>query len=273
MAHRLHGDERHVEQEGHDRDEGELTIAVDRPRRRHRIIGQHEREHGERADAGERRADPGLLEMLLAMRDAADEQAGTEQPAEDDHHRREHRVARQRRRAGIRGAHQRDDQPDLDDRHRDSEDERAERLADAVGDDLGHDGPPRAPSRSARDPAAPPASHRQRAAAASRAAARPRPNDSDVSASPVFGLSRRRRQRRAPALARLHPRPDRQMIARARCPLAVMDAAGDDAQIGREDDAIERRERPAAVKSCAPSARSGDHDRTRASSRHAATIR
>jgi len=47
------------------------------------------------------------------------------------------RVARQRRLVGAAGEHHRDDQGHLDHRHGDGEDERAERLVDAMGDDLG----------------------------------------------------------------------------------------------------------------------------------------
>ena len=66
-----------------------------------------------------------------------DEQRSPDDPVARDHHRREHRVARERRRVRAAGHHQRHDQPDLDDGHRDREEQRAERLAHPVGDDLG----------------------------------------------------------------------------------------------------------------------------------------
>jgi hypothetical protein len=76
-------------------------------------------------------------ERLLAVTDAAGDHAQTDRAVGDDHDRREDRVARQRRRLGAAGEHHREDQRDLDHRHREREDERSERLADAVRDDLG----------------------------------------------------------------------------------------------------------------------------------------
>ena len=71
------------------------------------------------------------------MPQRADDERQTEDAVAGDHHRGEHRVARQRRGLVAAGRHQRDDQRDLDDRHREREDQRAERFADPMGDDFG----------------------------------------------------------------------------------------------------------------------------------------
>jgi hypothetical protein len=74
-------------------------------------------------------------------------------PIAGDHHRGEHGVACERRGVGAAGDHQRHDQRHLDDRDRDGEDERPERLADPMRHDVGvvHGGQHRASQAPARD--------------------------------------------------------------------------------------------------------------------------
>ena len=70
------------------------------------------------------------LEGLLEMSARPKDQAEADDAVEHDHHRREHRVARDDIGARGAGEHDRHDQPDLDHRHRDREQDRAERLAE-----------------------------------------------------------------------------------------------------------------------------------------------
>ena len=105
-------------------------------------------------DGGERGRRPLGVELRHPPVQRTDEHGHPEHPVAGDHRRREHGVARERRRVvALAGDHQRDDQPDLDHGHRDREHERAERLADAVRDDLGvmHGGQHRAGQEQADD--------------------------------------------------------------------------------------------------------------------------
>ena len=120
-----------------DRDEAELRRRIEGPRHARREVGEDERHDREHRECSKRGADAGPLETLLVMADRPAEQAETHQEIEDHHHRREHRIARERLRLFGFGLHQGQDQSDLDHRHREREDQCPERFADAVRDDLG----------------------------------------------------------------------------------------------------------------------------------------
>ena len=68
--------------------------------------------------------------------DAAEQYAEPDHTVADDHDRREYRVAREQRLVIAARQHHRDDKGDLDDRDGDRQDQRAERLAGAMGDHL-----------------------------------------------------------------------------------------------------------------------------------------
>ena len=137
VAHRLHQREGRIEDQRNRRDEAELRRRIKGSRDARREIGEDQRHDGEDRQGRERSADAGALEALLVMADRAAQEAEAHQQVQDHHHRSEHRVARQCLRLFGLGLHQRQDQPDLDHRHREREDQRAERLADAVRNDLG----------------------------------------------------------------------------------------------------------------------------------------
>lgn len=146
VAHRLHVHESDVEHQRHRRDEPELARRIRGSGRRGGVVGQHQREHGERRDGRERRAHAMPREGLLVVLPGAGEQAEPHHARDDDHDRGVHGIARQRHvRRGV-GEHQRDDERHLDDGDGDREHQGAERLADALGDDLGvvHSGEHRA---------------------------------------------------------------------------------------------------------------------------------
>lgn len=75
-------------------------------------------------------------ELLLAMAQRADDDTQADHAVQNEHDDRVERVAHQR---GLRlvAEHDRDDQAELDDRNRQCQQDRAERLADAKRHDLG----------------------------------------------------------------------------------------------------------------------------------------
>ena len=77
------------------------------------------------------------MEGLLEMSACAQDQAETDHAVEYDHHRREHRVAGHPVAAVGAGEHDRHDEPDLDHRHGDREQDRAERFAELQRQNLG----------------------------------------------------------------------------------------------------------------------------------------
>ena len=78
----------------------------------------------------------GDLKVLLAVPQAADQDADADQPVADDHHHREHGIARQRRH-GLVAEHDGRDQRHLDDGDRERQQQRAVGLADPLGDRFG----------------------------------------------------------------------------------------------------------------------------------------
>jgi len=77
------------------------------------------------------------VEPLHTVTQAAHEQADPDDAVQDDHQRGVDRVARQAGLLASAGEHHRENERGLDDGHRDRQHERAEGLADPVGDDLG----------------------------------------------------------------------------------------------------------------------------------------
>ena len=97
---------------------------------------QHQAQRGERATVASAAPVPSGVEQRDAVPHGADQQREADDAVEGDHHRGEHGVAGQRRGLRAAGDHQGDDQRHLDHGDGDREDQRAERLADPVGDDL-----------------------------------------------------------------------------------------------------------------------------------------
>ena len=139
---RLDGEEHPVQPQAHHDQKHFLAGRKRRAGRRLREVRHDQAEDGERHDDAEVSNDALQVVFLLAMAQAAQQQCQTDQPVQNDHHHREHCVARERRIGIARGHHDRDGQ-DLDARHRKREDYRAERLTEqhreAVGvTDDGH---------------------------------------------------------------------------------------------------------------------------------------
>ncbi len=107
-------EEHAVEQQGDDADEAKLGRRIDRARRRQRIIGHDQRDRRHHEQDAEIEVGARDLKILLAVPKSADEDAEADQAIADDHHHREHRVARQRRHRLVT-EHDGRDQRDLDD--------------------------------------------------------------------------------------------------------------------------------------------------------------
>ena len=99
--------------------------------------GHHQHERRERGERRQRRARAFDPERLLAVAQRAEQHAGADDAVDDDHDRRVHRVARERRLVFAAREHHRHDQRRFDRRHGERQHQRAERLADAMRDDLG----------------------------------------------------------------------------------------------------------------------------------------
>ena len=137
MTHRLHHDEGQIERNRDDRDEPQLQVRIIGAGDRRGKIGQHQRQHRQRGECRERSAGAGDAELLFAVSGSADEHREADDAVQNDHHRREHRVARQRRIVVGSGEHQCDDQRHFDQGDGKRQQQRAERLADLVRHDLG----------------------------------------------------------------------------------------------------------------------------------------
>ena len=137
MAHRLEEHEHAPHRERRDADEAELRGRVARPLRADGEGRHHQHEGRERGERRQRRAGALDPERLLAVAQRAEQHAGADHAVGDDHDGRVHRVARERGLVLAAGEHHRDDQRRLDRGDGQREDERAERLADPVRDDLG----------------------------------------------------------------------------------------------------------------------------------------
>ena len=101
------------------------------------VVGQHQGEHHDDRQRRQARRHALHPETLFVVAAPACQQAQADDAVEDDHDRGEYGVPGEGAGGLAAGEHHRDDQRDLDDRHRQREDQRAERFAYPVGDDLG----------------------------------------------------------------------------------------------------------------------------------------
>ena len=136
VAHCLGEDESRVEDQRGQRGKDQLGLGVLQAFGGHGEPGQHQAHPGQGDHRRERRTGTGGVERDQSMPQRTDQQTQPDDAVEGDHHRREHRVARIRRRPRPAAGHQHDDHADLDDGDRDGQDERTERLADPVRDHL-----------------------------------------------------------------------------------------------------------------------------------------
>ena len=145
MAHRLHVQEHAVEHEGHQADEAELRGRVKWAGHAGSVGRQNQGQGGERHQDHEIGAGAGQPEALLAVSQAAQDQAEADHAVAYHHDDREHGLARQTRPTFAR-QHDRKDQGNFDHSDGDRENQRAVGLAGAVRDDVGvvdcgeHDG-------------------------------------------------------------------------------------------------------------------------------------
>ena len=141
VPHGLHGEEGRVEKHSH---QGEDQPLGERQRRvggRGREPRQNQGQRRQRDEDAQIGARALQVEALLAVLEPADEERKPDHAVEHDDEDGEHRVARQRR---VRSAMQHDggDDRNLDADHRNSQHQRAERLAEEFGQAVGmtHDG-------------------------------------------------------------------------------------------------------------------------------------
>jgi hypothetical protein len=137
MAHGLDEDEDRPERNRRYRHERQLRAAVGAPgraRREHREDERERRHHDQRREAG---AGPLHAEDLLVVGETADQDAQAHDTVADDHHRGVDRLARQGGHVIAAREHHRENQRGLDDGHGHGEDQRPERFAHAMRDDLG----------------------------------------------------------------------------------------------------------------------------------------
>ncbi len=136
VANGLHEHEQQVEGERGDRREDELAGRELRSRCAGRELRQDQTKGCQRDHRRQRRRRAFGVELGEMPPQRSDQQRQADDPVAGDHHRGEHGVACERLGVGIPRDHQRHDQADLDHGHGDGENERAERLADPLGDDL-----------------------------------------------------------------------------------------------------------------------------------------
>ena len=136
VTHRLHEQEHQVEREAGAADKDQLQFRVIGARRRQRVIGQHQDQHGHRHQHREEGVRPERLELLLAMTQRAGHDADSGKAVEHQHDHRKNRVADE---AGVRipGQHQRDDQRQFDDRHREGKNQGPIRFPEPECDQFG----------------------------------------------------------------------------------------------------------------------------------------
>jgi hypothetical protein len=131
------GIEKHaIENDGDDTDKAKLRRRVDRPRGGQRIIGQDQGDGCQHDQDAQIKARSGDLNILLAVAQAAGHDADADQTVADDHHHREHCIARQGGHRFI-AKHDGRDQRDLDDCDGQGQQQRAVGFADPRGDHLG----------------------------------------------------------------------------------------------------------------------------------------
>ena len=98
-------------------------------------IGEDEPDGSQRDDHGEIRTGATQVEGLLVEFDPAKQETNTDQPGQNDHDDRIHRVARQSGLSTLQ--HERGDHEDLEADHGEGEDHRAVRFAETLGENVG----------------------------------------------------------------------------------------------------------------------------------------
>ena len=147
-------EEHAVQHDRHDADETELGCRIERPRRRQRVVRQHQRDGREHRQHRQIEIGAGDLKVLLAVAQAADQNADADQAVADDHHHREHRIARQRRHR-LGAEHDGRDQRHLDDGDRRASAAACRRARRSARRSLRHDARPRTPCRTGSPAARP----------------------------------------------------------------------------------------------------------------------
>ncbi len=137
VAHRLHEHEHHVQHQRDHSFEGQLRGREARADHGARVIRQYQREDRQGAQHRQRGARAFHVKALRVVAHTPEQQTQADDAGRHDHDRGEYRVARKTCLVGATGEHDRHDQRHFDDRHGDSKHQRAERLADLVGDGLG----------------------------------------------------------------------------------------------------------------------------------------
>ena len=99
-------------------------------------VGEHQHQDRQRKDGDQILLYPGKIHILRGELAAAQQQRETYQPAGDDHNDGVERIAHQRRR-GIARGHQRGDQANLKDNHRQAKDQGAVGLAQPMRQHVG----------------------------------------------------------------------------------------------------------------------------------------
>ena len=97
MPHRLDEDESAVEQQRRYGHEHQLAVGIDRSRNGRGEVRQDQRQHRHRPQYRERRTDAALDEFLFVVTGAPGQQAQPDDAVENDHDRREHGIACERR--------------------------------------------------------------------------------------------------------------------------------------------------------------------------------
>ena len=137
VAHGLYQHKGAIEHQRNDGHKGQLAGAVDGADHAGGVVGQHQGQHRNGSQRGERGAHAQLAKGLLAVAAAARQQADAHNAVQDQHHRSKHGVARQS--CGLRaaGQHHGNNQRHLDDGNGEGQHQRAIGLAHLVRHHLG----------------------------------------------------------------------------------------------------------------------------------------
>ena len=137
MAHRLHKNEDQIKNQRHQTGKPQLRIRVAWPRRGGGELRQNQRQRGQRRQHGERGATAFSTKANDAMANATSQQTNADHTVADDHHRGKNSIPRQAARFVAAREHHRDDQGNFDHGDRQRQNQRAQRFADAVRNNLG----------------------------------------------------------------------------------------------------------------------------------------
>ncbi|KAH0439761.1 hypothetical protein KCU90_g3078, partial [Aureobasidium melanogenum] len=132
MSHGLNEHEHPVQHQRRDAREGQLRRRQQRARAGCRVIRHHQRQYRQGRKHRQRGRGATALKVLLAMPDAAHQQANTHDPIAHDHDRGEHRVACETGFFRTGRQHHRNDESNFDHRHGHRQHQGAERFADTM---------------------------------------------------------------------------------------------------------------------------------------------